>query len=153
MVTVCPDEPAPRPIRVVVADDDPRVLSAAADVLAMTPDVEVVAAVVDGHLALDLVVTRAVDVLVMDLGMPGGGVGLVRSVRETSPRTGLVVVTAQDDLGTCTELVRAGARCIVSKYGVDVDLGRCVVRCHHGDVVLIGRGPAAVVDHLLHSRG
>ncbi len=45
--------------------------------------------------------------------------------------------------------MEAGSRCIVSKYGVDVDLGRCVVRCHHGDVVLVGAGPASVLDHLL----
>jgi CheY-like chemotaxis protein len=138
----------PALIRVVVADDDPRVLEAAQDALQQNPDVHVVATSPDGWGVRRLVAEERVDVVVMDLGMPGGGVGLVRELRGGSP-VGVVVVTAGDDVATCTELVRAGSRCIVSKYGVDVDLGRCVVRCHHGDVVLVGTGPSAVLDHLV----
>ena len=82
-------------------------------------------------------------------GCRAGGSDLVRYLRAMTPPPGVVVVTARDDPATCLELVQAGSRCIVSKYGVDVDLGRCVVRCHHGDVVLVGAGPAAVLDHLL----
>lgn len=147
-VQVPTEQHDPALIRVVVADDDARVLEAARDALQQHPDVHVVATAPDGHGVRRLVADHGVDVVVMDLGMPGGGVELVRGLR-SGPGVGVVVVTARDDVQTCTELVRAGCRCVVSKYGVDVDLGRCVVRCHHGDVVLIGKGPAAVLDRLL----
>jgi DNA-binding NarL/FixJ family response regulator len=156
-VRVSIDDAGPAPIRVVLADDDARVLDAARDALEQNPDVRVVATATDGDAVRRLVAREQVDVVVMDLGMPGGGVELVRHLRSGpagragtgAAPVGVVVVTASDDVATCTELVRAGSRCIVSKYGVDVDLGRCVVRCHHGDVVLVGTGPASVLDHLI----
>jgi len=141
-------EPGPARIRVVLADDDPCVLEAALDALQQNLDVDVVATAQDGDRVRRLVADERVDVVVMDLGMPGGGVDLVRDLSAGSA-VGVVVVTASDDVITCTELVRAGTRCVVSKYGLDVDLGRCVMRCHHGDVVLVGTGPAAVLGHLL----
>ena len=145
--------PDPRAIRVVLADDDPRVLAAAGDALRQNPDIHLVAEVPDGDHLREVVAREPVDVVVTDLGMPGGGTDLVRYLRAMTPPPGVVVVTAQDDPATCLELVEAGSRCIVSKYGVDVDLGRCVVRCHHGDVVLVGAGPASVLDHLLERAG
>ncbi len=133
----------------MVGDDDPRVLAAAADALRQNPDIHLLAAVPDGDHVREVVTREPVDVVVTDLGMPGGGIDLVRFLRSLTPPPGVVVVTARDDPATCLELVQAGSRCIVSKYGVDLDLGRCVVRCHVGDVVLVGPGPAAVLDHLL----
>ena len=87
--------------------------------------------------------------VVTDLGMPGGGIDLVRFLRSLSAPAGGRGGDRPGRPGHLPGLARAGSRCIVSKYGVDLDLGRCVVRCHVGDVVLVGPGPAAVLDHLL----
>ena len=138
-----------RAVRVVLADDDPRFRDAAADALRSDADVDVVAVVDDGTQALRAAFEHRATVLCMDLGMPGGGTELVRAARDTG--LNVLVLTADDRTGSCLELLRAGALCIVSKYGIDLDLSRAAVRCHNGDVVLVGEGPASVIDQLLSS--
>ncbi|GAB4062511.1 hypothetical protein GCM10028777_02470 [Angustibacter speluncae] len=138
-----------RPLRAVLADDDRLFRDAAAAALRAQPEIELCAVLPDGSQALDVVRRHEADVLVTDWSMPGGGADLVAAVVAASPATRVVVVTGKDDVSTALAAVLAGARGVVSKVGLDVDLGRCVTRCALGDAVLIGAGPAAVLDVLV----
>jgi DNA-binding NarL/FixJ family response regulator len=149
--TILSVETRPRRLRAVLADDDRLFRDAAAAALSAQPELDVRAVLHDGHRVVDEVVHHDADVLVTDWSMPGGGARLVADAVAAVPRLRVVVVTGRDDASTSLSAVLAGARGVVSKVGLDVDLGRCVVRCGLGDVVLVGPGPAAVLEVLVNA--
>jgi signal transduction histidine kinase/ActR/RegA family two-component response regulator len=68
-----------------------------------------VAKVADGESALDMVIARAFDVVVTDLGLPGmSGAELSRAVAACRPATAVVCITAWDG-DRAAEAARAGA--------------------------------------------
>ena len=76
------------PIRVVVADDHPLVLSALEDLLADSGDFQVVASCKDGLAALDAVRQHTPDLLLLDLAMPGrDGLAVLRQLRQDNAST------------------------------------------------------------------
>ncbi len=105
----------------------------------------------DGTQVVEQVRRHRADVLVTDWSMAGAGASMVAEAVRAVPGLRVVVVTGHDDTATALEAVLAGARGVVSKVGLDLDLGRCVVRCALGDVVLVGPGPAAALEVLLNA--
>jgi DNA-binding NarL/FixJ family response regulator len=94
--------------RVALADDHPAVLVAFERLLQASCDV--VASVPSGIGAIEAVARLQPDVLVVDLMMPGmNGLEVCRAVRETSPGTAVVIVTAFDDEQVRKTALRDGA--------------------------------------------
>ena len=59
--------------------------------------------------ALELLAASQIDLLLMDLGMPGmAGAESLRALREAYPATKIAVITGQDDRGTILECLSAG---------------------------------------------
>src|SRR4026209_1945119 len=82
--------------RIALADDHPSVLEAFIRML--QPSCEIVASVSNGRSAIEAVITLQPDVLVVDLMMPDvDGLEVCRIVKETTPETDVVIVTAFDD--------------------------------------------------------
>jgi DNA-binding NarL/FixJ family response regulator len=97
------------PLKVLIADDHPLVRQAMR--LAFDDhgsEYEFIEA--DGlDPALELLAANEIDLLLMDLGMPGmAGADSLRALRETYPATKIAVVTGQDDRGTILECLSAG---------------------------------------------
>jgi DNA-binding NarL/FixJ family response regulator len=72
----------------------------------------------NGAVALDMVLTRNPDIVVLDLAMPGmNGLELAREIAATAPRTRMILFTSND----CGQLVKeaqdAGIRKVVAKSG------------------------------------
>ena len=55
------------------------------------------------------------DVMIIDLKMPGGGIKAVTEIHQRQADVGLIVVTAQDDHGSVTTALAAGARGYILK--------------------------------------
>jgi DNA-binding NarL/FixJ family response regulator len=91
-------------IRVLVVDDHPVVLAALVRLLEVDQDIEVVGSAADGELAVRLDAELAVDVVLMDLAMPGiGGIEATRRIVGARPDARVVLLSA-----SCTpELVLA----------------------------------------------
>jgi len=86
------------PIRVFIADDHELVRYALRTMLDDEPDIEVVGESEDGEGAVSLVTEGDVDVVLMDLRMPGiGGVEACRLISEACPDTRVLVLTSFDD--------------------------------------------------------
>jgi DNA-binding NarL/FixJ family response regulator len=98
-----------QPLRILIADDHPLVRQAMRLVF-MDDSSEYVFNEADGlDAALDLLAANEVDLLLMDLGMPGmAGADSLRALRETYPATKIAVITGQDDRGTILECLSAG---------------------------------------------
>ena len=105
----------PRPPRIVVVDDDPKVLAALRRVLrAAEPDWVVVTAA-NGRQALELMANEVVDVVVTDLHMPVmDGFQLLQRVSRSHPET-IRIVHSSHTAMLATELLRYLAHNVLAK--------------------------------------
>jgi len=107
-------------IRVALVDDQTLVRSGIRGLLDLTPDIRVVAEAADGHDAARMLAATAVDVLLLDVRMPGcGGVELLRAAACPLPAT--IMLTTFDDDDALFDAMRAGARGFLLK---DISLER-----------------------------
>jgi two-component system NarL family response regulator len=98
------------PVRVLVVDRQPLFRRGVADVIGGEADLALVGETDDGAEILDLVADLEVDVVLLDLGVPGGGVEACALLRATRPDVRVVVLTNADDDAALAGAVRAGAR-------------------------------------------
>jgi two-component system, NtrC family, nitrogen regulation response regulator GlnG len=94
---------------VLLVDDEPQLLRAAGMVLESSGRHEVVT-LSDSRAVLPLLESRAVDVIVTDLGMPHlSGTGLLQELVASQPDIPVIVMTGTSDLDTAVQCMQAGA--------------------------------------------
>jgi DNA-binding NarL/FixJ family response regulator len=112
------------PVRVVLVDDQTLVRQGIRSLLTLTSDIEVVAEGADGDEALQLVAELEVDLLLLDLRMPGrDGIATLEAMHERGIEVPTLVLTTFDDEGLVLQAMQAGARGYLLK---DVTLDRLV---------------------------
>jgi EAL domain-containing protein (putative c-di-GMP-specific phosphodiesterase class I) len=95
---------------VLVADDEPALRDALADLLAHEPSLALVGTAADADQAVSLAHREQPDVALVDVSMPaGGGPRAAREIVRTSPRTRVIALSAFEDRATVLEMLRAGA--------------------------------------------
>ena len=124
------DDATPR-VTIVLADDHALVRSALRLVLEGEPGFEVVGEASNVGTAVHKVRGFKLDVLVLDLNMPGGSsLEAVPTLLETSPRTAIVVLTMQDEPELARAVLRAGRwRSCSSRQRIASSKGRCTLCC------------------------
>jgi DNA-binding NarL/FixJ family response regulator len=109
------DSALERKPRVIVADDHPNILVALSRMLEQFCDV--VSSVSNGRDAVAEVARLRPDVLVADLMMPEmDGLEVCRRVKEQTPETAVIIVTAFDDAYTRNVAMERGAAAFVPKH-------------------------------------
>lgn len=107
--------------RVLLADDYDGLLTAWRRLL--EPSCDVVGCVRDGKALLDASTTLAPDVVIADLSMPElSGLDACRLIKQSSPRTKVILVTAGGDQWVARAAFRAGASGFVLKHTAADDL-------------------------------
>ena len=98
-------------IRVLVVDDQTVVREGLAAILANYPDVEVIGQASDGIQAVEMVRKEKPDVVLLDMKMPNQNDGLIAipKIKEGSPKTQILVVTAFDENDLVYQAIKAGA--------------------------------------------
>ena len=98
------------PITILLVDDHRVVRQGVRAFLETNPDMVVVAEAESGETAVTLAVEHAPDVMLLDLIMPGmDGVEATRRVKETSPRTQIIILTSYHQDEHIFPAIRAGA--------------------------------------------
>jgi DNA-binding NarL/FixJ family response regulator len=142
------DEVGGTRIRVLVADDQAAVREPLAAVLDLLEDIDVVAVAANGAEVLTAVAARPVDVVLMDLRMPGmDGTEATRRLSEQYPQIAVVVLTTFADDESILAALGAGARGYLTKNAGRQDIARAVRAAAAGQSVL----DHAVQDRLLTS--
>jgi DNA-binding response OmpR family regulator len=104
---------ADAPLRILVVDDEPAMVGALGALLGQAGHRTVPA--YDGREALDRFRSEPVDLVLLDLAMPGlDGAAVCRAIRAESD-VPIVVVSGERDLGVTVELLDAGADDYISK--------------------------------------
>ena len=104
------DGVATEPIRVLIADDEPALRGALADLLEHEDDVVLIGSAGDADEAIALAGDERPDVALVDVSMPaGGGARAAREIARCSPDTRIIALSAFEDRPTVLEMLRAGA--------------------------------------------
>jgi DNA-binding NarL/FixJ family response regulator len=136
----------PRPIRVLVADDQRVVREGLVTILGLLPGIEVVGAAADGDEAVALAVELSAEVVLMDLRMPRcDGVEATRRLHEDAPGVAVLVLTTYADDRSLLAALRAGARGYLTKDAGASEVEQAIRAVARGDAAI----DPAVQHHLV----
>lgn len=141
-----------RPVRVLIADDHDEMLSAMVGALSDDPRFTVTATAGTGEEAVNTAATSAIDAVLLDVNMPGGGAATASALAALPTPPVIVAISAHLGAASVEEMVRAGAVGYLAKGRVGDALPDLLARCAEGEVVL-ATPAAAVALRALVSRG
>jgi DNA-binding NarL/FixJ family response regulator len=134
-------------IRVLVVDDHDVVRAGLRLLLGGFDDIECVGEAADGEQAVALVASTEVDVVLMDLSMPGvDGIAATARIREQSPDVRVVVLTTVADRTRVTAAIDAGAVGFLLKDADPATLHDGIRAAHRGEAPLDPRAALALID-------
>jgi DNA-binding NarL/FixJ family response regulator len=103
-------------IRILIADDHAIVRGGLRQIIATTSDIVVAAEAAQGAEVIDRLRSCAVDLLLLDMTMPGiSGVALIRRVRVEHPSLPVLVLSIHDEAQVASRALRAGATGYLTK--------------------------------------
>lgn len=105
-------------IRIGIVDDHTVFRAGLRAYLSTEADFELVGEATNGTDAVELVRGRAVDVLLMDLNMPGqNGLDVIGKIRTRSPNTSILILTGNSESQYAVKLILNGAKGFLTKDG------------------------------------
>ena len=120
-------------IRVLIVDDHPVVRVGLASMLGTQPGLTVVGSTSSGDEALKLVQRKGVDVLLLDLRMPGmNGIEVLRSLANTPDAPRVIVLTSYDGDEEIYRAVQAGAQGYLLKDTPQQEIVEAITAVYHG---------------------
>ncbi len=109
--------------RVMLADDHAILRAGLKLVVEREADLQVVGEAVDGRQAVDLALETDLDVLVMDVAMPGlNGIEAARQILLKKPSLGVVILSMHADESYVLRSLKAGARGYLLKESAESDV-------------------------------
>jgi DNA-binding NarL/FixJ family response regulator len=121
-------------IRVFIADDHAVFRSGLRALLEKEPDIEVVGETGNGFDTIRGVNETNLDVLILDVTMPGLlGSKVAKAVLKEKPQLAIVVLTMHEDEYYLQELFRLGVRAYVLKKSTGTDVVQAIRAAHKGE--------------------
>ncbi len=120
-------------IRVLIADDHPVVRKGLCLILAEADGIEVAGEASDAPETLGQLARTLVDVLVLDIGMPGrSGLELLQELRQSYPKLPVLILSQYPEEQIAVRAIRAGAAGYLNKESAPEQLVDAVRRVHQG---------------------
>ena len=121
-------------IRLIIADDHAIFRSGLRALLEQQSDFEVVDETGNGFDTIRAVQDQSIDVLLLDLSMPGlPGARVAESVLAEKPHLAIVILTMHEDEYYLRELFKMGVRAFVLKKSTGTELIRAIRAAHRGE--------------------
>jgi two-component system, NarL family, response regulator len=99
------------PLRILLVEDDELFRLGLSVRLGQEPDLEIVAEAEDGETAIELVNQALLDIVLLDVGLPGiGGIEACRQIKQRQPHLPVLVLTSHAQPYLITRLIEAGAQ-------------------------------------------
>jgi DNA-binding NarL/FixJ family response regulator len=117
-----------RPVRVLIADDDPLFIENVEALLSDDERVDVVGTATDGKEAVELAIALAPDVTLMDISMPGlDGIEATRLIREQLPSASVLVLTGSSISADVDRAMQAGVAAFLTKDRLGTQLVNAIL--------------------------
>ena len=124
-------------IRVIIVDDHQMVREGLSAFLEATPDLELVADVAQAESALHYCEENRVDVVLMDLMMPGmDGVTATQAIRAEYPEVQVIALTSFGEEALIKSALEAGAIAYLFKNVTPRELSDAIRKAHDGKTTL-----------------
>lgn len=108
-------------------------------VLAVAPDLQVVAEARDGHEVLQRVREIDFDLLLLDMSMPGkGGIELIRQVHAEKPKLRVLVLSMHEEQQYAVRAIKAGASGYLTKDSASAKLVSAIRKVAGGGAFISG---------------
>jgi len=141
-------------IDVVIVEDDEIIRSGLECMLEEAEDMRCVASFGDCESALRDLADKRVDVLLMDIGLPGmSGIEGVKAIRKILGDLDIIMVTIHSDDTRIFDALRAGARGYLTKNVAPERLINAIREVHAGGAPMNARIARLVVDSMRRSGG
>lgn len=99
------------PLRILLVEDDELFRLGLSVRLGQEPDLEIVAEAEDGETAIELVSQALLDIVLLDVGLPGiGGIEACRQIKQRQPHLPVLILTSHAQPFLITRLIEAGAQ-------------------------------------------
>src|SRR3989304_2683611 len=126
-----------KPITIVLAEDHWLMREGIRHILEQCPDFKIVGEAEDGQQAMEFIESQQPDIAILDIRMPKlNGIEVVKRMKECSPDTEAIVLTAYDDDDYILAVVSAGALGYLLKTARPNEVIDAVRRVHQGEPVL-----------------
>jgi DNA-binding NarL/FixJ family response regulator len=138
-------------IRVLIVDDQEMIRAGLRTIISSSPEIEVVADVGDAFAALDLLSTTSVDVVLMDIRMPGiDGVEATARIRRTHPadQVRVIILTTFEHDENVYAALSAGANGFLGKGVGPVELIAGISDVMTGGGALSAAAAAAAISRV-----
>lgn len=103
-------------MRVMIADDHAIIRDGLKKIISTAQDMQVVAEAVDGQDVVDQLRATSVDVLLLDMSMPGkSGIALIQQIKANHPALPVLVLSMYRESQYAVQAIRAGAAGYLTK--------------------------------------
>ena len=103
-------------IQVLLADDHAMIRDGLKQIISFVDQMEVVGEAANGDEVLQKIRTLKVDVLVLDMSMPGkSGIALIQQINATNPKLPILVLSMHQESQYAVQAMRAGASGYITK--------------------------------------
>jgi two-component system invasion response regulator UvrY len=120
-------------IKIVIADDHPIVRAGLKQILADASDIEVVAEASDGHEILKLIRKGGVDVVLLDISMPGlMGLDALKQMNAENPKLPILVLSMHPEEQYAIRALKAGASGYLTKAAAPEQLIGAIQKVYRG---------------------
>lgn len=124
-------------IRIVLVDDHPLFRDGVASTLNREEDIAVIGQGENMDEAIELARELLPDVMLIDISMPGGGIGAVQAIASSCPVVKLVMLTVSEHEDDVVSALRAGAQGYILKGISGPELIRIVRAVNDGESYLM----------------
>ncbi|MGO8737559.1 response regulator [Rhodoblastus sp.] len=115
--------PLEKPIRILIAEDQPLIRRAFASMLALEPDFEIVAQAADGVEAVQAARRYLPDVVLLDIQMPRlNGIAATRQIVRDCPDAQVIILTTYDTDDLIFDSICAGAQAYLLKDAEEAEI-------------------------------
>lgn len=120
-------------IRIAIADDHPVVAEGISLILEASGSCELVAKATDGEGLLKLLETTEIDLVLLDIEMPGmGGLKTARVMSEKHPSIGIIALSMQQEPSLVKAMFSAGAKAYLLKNADKSEILKAITEVHQG---------------------
>ena len=120
-------------IRIVIVEDHRIIREGLCLILANEKSFDIVGEAGNGIQAIDVISNLKPDVILLDISMPEmGGIEVLPIIKQKSPATKTLMLTASSDDGTIIKALKAGARGYLTKNTTSQDLIKSIKDVYHG---------------------